>query len=231
MKNSPQKSVTPLADEQSTGYEPTPIGKTFGLRTVIAEAPPPPRRKGGRFVFCVCRCGAIDVVSLAALRSGTRTACTSCYERHKLHGMTRTPTYVVWVGMKLRCLNPNNHAYDRYGGRGITICEEWVNSFDAFLKDMGPRPSPKHSLDRIDNNAGYTKSNCRWCEAEVQQNNRRNNWLVTFNGRTMTLTQWSRETGLSYGTLKFRINKGWGIERALTTPHRKQKPYVRKKTA
>jgi hypothetical protein len=101
----------------------------------------------------------------------------------------------AWRGMLARCRNPRHPSYKNYGGRGITACERW-NSFENFLDDMGKRPSPKHSLDRIDNNGNYEPGNCRWATRREQANNTRMNRFVTFDGRTMTLAQWARETGI-----------------------------------
>jgi hypothetical protein len=121
------------------------------------------------------------------------------------------------MSMRARCLNPDNDAYRNYGGRGITIAPEW-DDFRAFLRDMGPKPSPKHQLDRIDNSKGYNKDNCRWTSATENLNNKRTNRSLTFNGKTQTVAQWAAEAGMNYRTLNNRINRGWPVERALTEP-------------
>lgn len=122
--------------------------------------------------------------------------------------------------MLSRCRNPNNAAFDRYGGRGIKVCEAWLN-YSAFLADMGRRPSPEYSLERRDNDGGYEPGNCRWATRAEQANNRRSNVLVNFKGETMPLKSAARAAGLPYKTVYARIRRGgWAIERALSTPLR-----------
>lgn len=129
----------------------------------------------------------------------------------------RRPGYGVWAQMIQRCRNPRHAAYHRYGGRGITVCERWL-SFVAFLEDMGD-PPPGLSLDRIDNEKGYCKENCRWATDVEQAGNRRNVRLLTFDGRTLPARRWAAELGVEYLTLYARVFKhGWTVERALTEP-------------
>lgn len=124
--------------------------------------------------------------------------------------------YQVWANMKQRCMNPNNSRYPDYGGRGITVCDRWL-SFENFLADMGV-PPPKHTLDRIDNDKGYSKDNCRWTTASIQNKNSRRAKHFTVGKQTMCISDWCRTTGISYGLYKARIKRGWSQERALTTP-------------
>jgi hypothetical protein len=138
-------------------------------------------------------------------------------EKHK-HGRHRTPEWTAWREMRARCLNPRHRAYSNYGGRGIGICERWRGSFAAFLEDLGERPSPMHSLDRIDNDRGYEPGNCRWATKTVQSRNSRNARLVTFQGRTMCLAEAVELSGLRTTTVAQRLHKGWSVERALNTP-------------
>ena len=131
--------------------------------------------------------------------------------------MVKTRIYFCWVNMKRRCLKEDGQDYKDYGGRGITICKEWINDFITFYKDMGDIPIGK-SLDRRDNNLGYSKSNCRWATNEEQANNKRTNHFLTFKGKTQTVKQWSKELGINYFTLHKRINKHkWSVEKALNT--------------
>jgi hypothetical protein len=118
--------------------------------------------------------------------------------------------------MKKRCYIPSSTGFANYGGRGITVCERWRDSFEAFFADMGPRPSPKHSLERINNGGHYEPGNCRWATKLQQSENRRTNRLFTHNGRTQTISQWSRETGINYYRLHTRLCVlKWSPERAL----------------
>lgn len=140
----------------------------------------------------------------------------------KTHGMTESPEYVAWCCMKQRCEYPPFPQWADYGGRGISVCSRWRDSFENFYTDMGPRPSPKHSIDRIDNNGDYEPGNVRWSTHRQQQNNMRSNRLITYNGETLTMAQWSRKLSINYLTLSNRLNRnGWPIERAFTEPVRK----------
>jgi hypothetical protein len=136
----------------------------------------------------------------------------------KTHGMTKTRTYQAWLHMKQRCYCLSTPKYPLYGGRGITVCARWLNSFENFLSDMGERPSPKHSLDRIDGDGDYTPDNCRWATYEEQWQTRRDRQPITYAGRSQLLPAWAQETGIGYGVLKSRLRLGWTVERALTTP-------------
>lgn len=123
-------------------------------------------------------------------------------------GGKNTPTYHVWQDMLKRCSNPNAQGYERWGGRGIKVCERW-RKFENFLADMGQRPNAELSLDRIDNNGNYEPGNCRWATWEEQCSNRRDNRLLTVNGVTQTLTRWATQIGINPITLRTRIRRGW----------------------
>lgn len=139
------------------------------------------------------------------------------------HGMWGSPEWGIWRDMKRRCLNPNVKCFNNYGGRGITVCDRWLE-FAHFFKDMGHRPSAEHSLDRKDNNKGYNKDNCRWATIEQQSNNTRASRFVTYKGVTLTITQWEKCSPYKHHLLYQRlVNLGWDVERAMTTP-----PLVRK---
>lgn len=134
----------------------------------------------------------------------------------KTHGMSATLIHRAWSGMLTRCTNKNTGSYHRYGGRGIKVCKRWLK-FENFLADMGEKPTGL-SLDRIDNNKGYYPSNCRWATTKEQNNNRRSNVYITFQGRTMTAAQWAAEKGMSRTTLWWRLNYyKWSVEKALNT--------------
>jgi len=124
--------------------------------------------------------------------------------------------------MIARCTNPNRPDYEYYGGRGITVCTAWRDSFAIFLADMGEKPKGK-SLDRIDNDLGYEPSNCRWATKHQQMQNTRSTRLITFNGETMGLNAWAKRLGINKESLRFRLNN-WTLDRAMTEPPRRRGP-------
>lgn len=124
--------------------------------------------------------------------------------------------------MRQRCSDPNHVDAHNYLGRGITVCDRWQSSFANFLADMGRRPSPRHTIDRIDNDKGYSPENCRWATPAEQGLNRRGNRRLTYRDETLTLTEWAHRVGLSRDVLKARLALGWSIDRALTEPSRKK---------
>lgn len=136
------------------------------------------------------------------------------------HGMTDTPELNAWYGMKQRCYNPNYVGYMRYGARGITVCDEFLQSFEVFLAEVGIRPSPKHSLDRIDNDKGYDVGNVKWATRIEQASNKSTNRHIEYNGETLTITEWGRRTGIPRITLSNRLKAGWSTCRTLTEPLR-----------
>lgn len=167
---------------------------------------------------CLCTCGEVCAVRACDLKSGNTMSC-GCYksEQAASHGMSDSSEYKIWDAMLQRCGNPKTQKYTAYGGRGITVCAEW-SSFEQFYKDMGPRPSKDHSIDRIDNNGNYCKENCRWATRKEQQNNKRSNRMLTCKGETHALTQWAAELGISLDGLRWRLKQGWSDEDAVTIP-------------
>ena len=139
------------------------------------------------------------------------------------HGLTKNRVHRIWCGIKSRCLNKNYHSFSDYGGRGIKICDKWLN-FNGFFEDMG-MPLDKHSIDRVDNNGDYCKENCRWATKQEQANNTRTNRYVTHKGETKTIAEWSRveRSVVCQNTLLRRICSGWDFDNALTTPSRLDK--------
>jgi hypothetical protein len=131
--------------------------------------------------------------------------------------MTKTRTFKSWDSMKQRCLNPNAPDYERYGGRGVTIHPPWVNDFAQFLADMGERPEGM-SLDRIETNGDYEPGNCRWATKYTQQRNKARTQYVEFGGVKKSVPEWSEEYGIKPAILRWRIENGWDVRRALTTP-------------
>jgi hypothetical protein len=204
-------------------------GVTFHRLKALAYAG---RKKRSAFWFCLCECGNRTIVRAAALKNGNTKSCgclsretasRRASERNRRHGMRYTPEYQAWKGMIGRCHRPSDPAYPGYGGRGIVVCEEWRSSFVAFFSHIGPRPSPQHSLDRLDNDKGYEPGNVRWATRVQQQNNRRMNHRLTWNGQTMTVTEWSRQTDLSVDCIIDRLGRGWPMHLILTVPARTTK--------
>ncbi len=131
------------------------------------------------------------------------------------HGLTKTSEYDIWQTMKARCSNPNHNRYARYGGRGIKVCERWLK-FENFYKDMGSRPTGRHTIERVNKDGNYEPANCKWATYIEQNNNRVDNIVYEFKGRSMTLPQIAREVGINYNKLWLRINRsGWSLERAV----------------
>jgi hypothetical protein len=150
------------------------------------------------------------------------TTTTKTRKAPEKHGATSggpSGEYTAWVHMIGRCENPNDAKFASYAGRGIKVCEKWRRSFAAFLADVGPRPSPSHSLDRFPNNDGdYEPGNVRWATPSQQQRNTRRNRLVTFGGVKLPLVAWCERFGLDYHVVRDRLEYGWTVDRALTTP-------------
>lgn len=144
-------------------------------------------------------------------------------ERHLVHGESGlgkwTPEYRAWANMLARCYNRKSVRFKDWGGRGISVSETWRHDFRAFLRDVGRKPSPSHSLDRFpDADGNYEPGNVRWATIDQQNRNKTSSVLLTFSGQTMTLVEWSEKTGINYKALHQRIRTGWPAERALSTP-------------
>lgn len=170
-----------------------------------------------------CDCGAERTVQGNHLRSGASTSC-GCYsnektsERSRTHGLTGNATYICWKTMWSRCRNHNRPDFKNYGARGITVCDRWKN-FRLFLRDMGFRPA-NLTLERIDNNAGYSPSNCKWASRSEQNNNTRRVRHITFNGETLPPSAWDKRLGFPPRCISKRLRSGWPVERAITRPAR-----------
>jgi hypothetical protein len=198
-------------------------GFRFGRLTVLGRAEND-KNKNPRW-DCICDCGNEKVVYGQSLRGGATVSC-GCYRLEVVtkHGMTGTPEFIVWQMMLQRCFNPNSTGYEDYGGRGINVCEEWASSFEAFLRDMGERPSSEHTLDRINNDLGYFPENCRWSTPLQQGSNKRNNRIFTVGGSEITFKECCRRFGIKKSTLSNRLNSGMSIEEAISKPvaHKKR---------
>lgn len=206
-----------------------PTGERFGRLTVLHEVPRKSPRK--RRFLCRCDCDATVEVDLNKMRTGHTKSCGCLHLEARArniesaprngspkHGMNKTPEHMAWVSMKQRCTNSRKREWPHYGGRGIRVCERWMNSFDAFFSDVGPRPSTNHSIDRIDVNGHYEPGNCRWATQQEQVENTRVARLVTINGKTQTISSWEREMALSKGQVRAREVAGWSLEEAILTP-------------
>lgn len=189
------------------------VGQTFGRLTVIERV----ASKGkGREWLCLCTCGNEKIVNTHSLMSGGTRSC-GCLEIENLksgnnrrtHGLSGTRLHRIWKRMKTRCYNKNTNDYVLYGARGIAMCEEWKTSFPCFAEwALLHGYTDELSIDRIDVNGNYEPSNCRWVSSTQQANNKRNNHLITIDGRTQTVTQWISETGMSRATFYQRLRTG-----------------------
>lgn len=205
------------------------IGNRYGMLVVLSESDPGFLKNGHTYrqVLAVCDCGNEKIIALSNLRAGHIKSC-GCQRRRisRLRATTHgdKPTngcsteYRSWTGAKGRCYNKNNRKYESYGGRGIYVCDRWLNSFENFLEDMGRKPSPNHSLDRKDNDGPYSPDNCRWADSKTQGRNKRNNvhWVV--NGKKVAVARLAEKYNIKYSTIMARIKGGWCQECAYKTP-------------
>ena len=231
-------SMTPPTDKRFRNL----TGQTFGRLTVEYYAGMATYKTGNKTRWnCSCECGAEHVVTGGSLKSGHTKSC-GCLNRemnlarstkHGAAGRGRTtPEYRTWIKMLGRCTNPTNDAFHLYGGRGITVCERWLNSFENFLEDMGLKP-PGRSLDRINNSLGYSPDNCRWATRTEQNRNTRTNRLLTHDGKTCCIAEWAELTGINYYTIHGRLRQCWSTEKALSEPinhnfNRNSRPQISK---
>jgi len=196
-------------------------GQRFGRLIVVSRTD---NAKGGHTRWlCRCDCGTKKVISSCNLKSGHTKSCGCLQKERSIEGSTKhghtsgaftSQTYNCWVCMIYRCSDLSNK---HYGGRGIMVCRRW-RKFENFLKDMGECPEG-HSIDRIDNDGNYEPGNCKWATRQEQARNKRNNHLITHDGRTQCLTDWAEELNINVYTLSFRLNEAnWPTEEALTTP-------------
>jgi len=207
--------VSPASFQDLTGIR-------YGRLVVIKRGP---NGKSGMTKWeCRCDCGKTTIVFGAALRGGDTKSCGCLHAEwsakyHTIHGKCGTVEHQIWKSIIGRCENANSTSFPRYGGRGIKICPEWRHDFAAFLAHVGPRPSPKHSIDRYPNNDGnYEPGNVRWATVREQSRNRRSNVLLTHNGITATVIEWAEITGFNHMSIRRRIYAGWSHSKALTTP-------------
>lgn len=173
--------------------------------------------------FCECKCGKTTIAAGKYIISGQTRSC-GCLHLEKIakgnpkHGMNRTPEHIAWKRMKARCYNIKGPDFADYGARGIVVCDGWLHSFANFYANVGPRPSPQHSIDRINNNGNYEPGNVRWATSTQQARNKRNNHHITFNNETLTIPEWAEKLNVPYARLVMRFYKGWPEDLALTLP-------------
>ena len=209
------------------------VGDKFNHLEVISLSEE--RRQSGtkrHLAYCKCDCGRFTTVEKYNLVTGNTRRCNNCSRANKsllkrTHGNSdcfkrRNPLgykcYVAHQRIKDRCNDPKNKRYKDYGARGVSVCQRWMDSYESFRADMGLPPSKSHQIDRIDNDGDYSPDNCRWVTHQENSNNKRNNHFVTANGKTQTLAQWERETGIKQELIRHRIEGGWSDEQAVNTP-------------
>lgn len=191
-------------------------GRRFDRATVMHQDG---GNHSGALWRCACSCGTYFTTHGKNLRNGTARSC-GCYQRDKVstanrkHGMSGTKVYAAWVSMLHRCYAVDSQGYAAYGGRGITVCLQWRRSFGQFYADMGT-PPPGKTLERKDNSKGYSLSNCEWATPHTQAQNRRTTKLFTFNGETLSVSEWARRHGLPVATVWTRLYRGKSINEAL----------------
>jgi hypothetical protein len=178
----------------------------------------------GEYIWeAVCDCGTTKNYKAKSARQGRTSSC-GCLRKEKnnntRHGCSKhghvTKTYATWQRMIRRCCSQKDKRWKDYGGRGISVCDRWADSFENFLKDMGEAPDG-HSIDRIDNNGNYEPSNCRWATNKEQTRNKRTNVLITYQGRTQCVAAWAEEWGINRATLGDRLKAGWSVDKAFAS--------------
>lgn len=201
-------------------------GKKFGELTAISTSS---SYRGDQIWKCTCVCSMEVKVFRKTLDRHEYHSCLgpgrSCPVNRRLpkipsrltHGHTGSPTHNSWLAMKSRCNNPNHNRYKSYGGRGIKVCDRWLNSFENFLEDMGERP-PGMTIDRKNVDRDYCPENCRWATTKTQGRNRSDSRLLSYNGEEKTLSEWAEALNTSAGAISNRLNSGWSTEKALGTP-------------
>lgn len=181
-------------------------GQKFGRLTALALS----HRGADRNAqwLCICECGNAKTICRHHLLRGSTVSCGCLRRTQKVtHGLRKSPEYKIWQAMKYRC-SEKTAVFKNYAGRGISVCAEWADDFATFYADMGQRPSAKHTIERKDNNAGYSKSNCEWATRQVQANNKRGNRRISHCGRLLTAAEWSRELGVSQRNIANRLKRG-----------------------
>lgn len=223
-------------------YESTPLpprlkdlrGQRFGRLVVVAFAEMATFPSGKRYAKwqCLCDCRNTTIVNQKSLIKRATRSC-GCLLREttsltkKTHGMSKSKLYRRWSSMITRCENKSVEKYKDYGNRGIKVCEQWRNSFEIFLRDVRMPPTPKHQIDRIDNNGDYEPGNVHWVTIEEQANNKRSTIMLTHDRQTLPLSTWSKLVNIKRKTLRARIKAGWPVYMVLTEPVINKKRFYR----
>lgn len=192
-------------------------GETYGHWVVLRKAPRTSTKQEATWV-CRCVCGTEKIVKSSRLRDGTAKSC-GCLRvaPGTTHGLSASVEHKTWRGMLARCYTETNHRYPYYGGRGIVVSDEWRTNFMQFYKDMGPRPSALHSLERKENDGPYDKDNCKWATKKEQARNRRTSVRYVFRGVAATLPEWSERLGVPHVTLVKRLERGLPLAEVFST--------------
>lgn len=191
-------------------------GKKFTDWTVISLDEPKTKEKRESYWVCKCKCGTIKTLLGGNLRSGKSTSC-GCSRIEMIQGykLSEHPLYWVYKSIQNRCYRKTDKSYHNYGGRGIKMSKSWYNSFNQFVVDMGQKPTPSHSIERLDNEKGYSKNNCKWGTPKEQGNNQRTNVILEYKGKKMNVTQWAEYLEIKRHLIYSRLKLGWSIERIL----------------
>lgn len=194
------------------------VGAKFGRLRVVSFKGRDSHRTS--LWLCHCECGNQHVVARNNLRSGDVRSCGCLHDEvagksSVTHGMSKTRAYAIWKAMVKRCENPRTGKWHRYGGRGIAVCPAWRNSFEQFFADMG-HPPDGMSIERKDNDKGYSPDNCEWATAREQSRNKSNIRVIEAYGKRQTIVDWSNECGVSRSTIAKRLNAGVDPERAVS---------------
>lgn len=205
------------------------INRKFNKLTLLKEVSPHVTVSGNihRKATFKCDCGNVKDIQISSVINSITVSC-GCHskkmasnrakKRNLKHGKYNSPEYNAWISMKKRCLNKNHKAYNYYGGRGIKVCDKWIDSFENFIQDIGLRPSKKHSLDRINNQLGYFKENCRWSTKKEQARNQRSNRLISAFGEEKCFSEWCEILGVSWNFLFYRLyisKKDYSLEQMI----------------
>lgn len=200
------------------------IGQRFGRLVVISRAD----KTGHVHWLCRCDCGGEKVIRTSSLTRGRTQSC-GCLQREmaakssaitsRIHGKSKTPEHAIWRRMLARCHCPTSDRYKYYGARGIAVCEQWRRSFVSFYEDMGPRPTPQHTVGRQDNDGPYSPENCRWETRTEQNRNYSRNRYLTHDGETLLISDWAKRVGFAASIIQIRIDRlHWSVDDALTIP-------------